>query len=84
MLAARPRVLNDFPYPVAYPYSLIFDEGEPPSNQRWGLCFTEYQLLPHRLPAAGVPVPSRAAPPVGRPGRRGDQQCHRRDPVPVL
>ena len=40
-----PRVLTDFPYPIAYPYSLIFDAGDTPSNRRWALCFTEYQLL---------------------------------------
>jgi tetratricopeptide (TPR) repeat protein len=45
MPSPRPRVLNDFPYPVAYPYSLTFDESDRPSNRRWALCFTEYQLL---------------------------------------
>jgi tetratricopeptide (TPR) repeat protein len=45
MERARSRVLNDFPYPVAYPYSLIFDARNTPSNRRWALCFTEYQLL---------------------------------------
>jgi hypothetical protein len=42
---ARPRIVHDFPYPVAYPYTLIFDEASPPSVRRWALCFTEYQLL---------------------------------------
>ena len=45
MESPRSRVLNDFPYPVAFPYSLIFDEKEKPSIRRWALCFTEYQLL---------------------------------------
>jgi hypothetical protein len=39
------RVLTDFPYPVAYPYSLVFDPAHRPSQRRWALCFTEYQLL---------------------------------------
>lgn len=42
---SRPRVLDAFPYPVAYPYSLIFDHSDAPSNRRWALCFTTYQLL---------------------------------------
>ncbi len=42
---ARQRVLDDFPYPVAYPYALIFDANQPASIRRWALCFTEYQLL---------------------------------------
>src|SRR3989442_9021032 len=41
----RSRVLDAFPYPVAYPYSLIFDDSDKPSNRRWALCFTVYQLL---------------------------------------
>jgi hypothetical protein len=41
----RTRVLNAFPYPVTYPYSLIFDASDTPSNRRWALCFTVYQLL---------------------------------------
>jgi bifunctional DNase/RNase/tetratricopeptide (TPR) repeat protein len=41
----RPRFLDEFPYPVAYPYSLIFDTRSPASARRWALCFTEYQLL---------------------------------------
>jgi hypothetical protein len=45
MESPSPRVLDAFPYPVAYPYSLIFDEDDKPSNRRWALCFTEYQLL---------------------------------------
>ena len=28
-----------------YPYSLIFDDSDAPSNRRWALCFTTYQLL---------------------------------------
>lgn len=42
---ARDRILQDFPYPIAYPYSLIFQEPDNPSLGRWALCFTEYQLL---------------------------------------
>ncbi len=42
---ARQRVLDDFPYPVAYPYALVFDANQPASIRRWALCFTEYQLL---------------------------------------
>jgi tetratricopeptide (TPR) repeat protein len=45
MESARRRVLDDFPYPVAYPYALVFDAGQPASIRRWALCFTEYQLL---------------------------------------
>src|SRR5207248_151892 len=45
MLSPRPRVLEAFPYPVAYPYSLIFAPDEKPSERRWALCFTQYQLL---------------------------------------
>lgn len=45
MKTALPRILIDFPYPIAYPYSLIFDQNDKPSNRRWALCFTEYQLL---------------------------------------
>ncbi len=45
MEGVRQRILNDFPYPIAYPYSLIFDESDKPSNRCWALCFTEYQLL---------------------------------------
>jgi hypothetical protein len=45
MEPARPRIVNDFPYPVAYPYPLIFAEAGPPSVRRWALCFTEYPLL---------------------------------------
>jgi tetratricopeptide (TPR) repeat protein len=45
MESARARVLEDFPYLVAYPYSLIFGERDKPSMRRWALCFTEYQLL---------------------------------------
>ena len=44
-LQPDPRILDRFPYPVAYPYSLIFDADEKPSIRRWALCFTEYQLL---------------------------------------
>lgn len=38
-------VLNEFPYLIAFLYSLIFDESSPPSIRRWALCFTQYQLL---------------------------------------
>jgi len=41
----RRRILDDFPYPVAYPYSLIFDERQQASLRSWSLCFTEYQAL---------------------------------------
>ena len=41
----RRRILDDFPYPVAYPYSLIFDESQQASLRRWSLYFTEYQAL---------------------------------------
>ncbi|MFO1419591.1 MAG: tetratricopeptide repeat protein [Candidatus Competibacteraceae bacterium] len=44
-LQPDPRILDRFPYPVAYPYSLIFDADEKPSIRRWALCFTEYQAL---------------------------------------
>jgi tetratricopeptide (TPR) repeat protein len=43
--SARSRILDDFPTPVAYTYSLIFDEGRNASVRRWALCFTEYQAL---------------------------------------
>jgi len=58
----RRRILDDFPYPVAYPYSLIFDESQPASLRRWSLCFTEYQAL--RM----VALPLRAVP------ERGDRR----------
>ena len=45
MDSGRRRVLDAFPYPVAYPYSLSFDESDVPSNRRWALCFTTYQLV---------------------------------------
>src|SRR3954447_963941 len=45
MLSPSPRVLNDFPYPVAYPYGLAFAGATPPPVRRWALCYTEYQLL---------------------------------------
>jgi tetratricopeptide (TPR) repeat protein len=45
MEPARSHILQAFPYPVAYPYSLVFDEDSPASIRRWTLCFTEYQLL---------------------------------------
>jgi hypothetical protein len=38
-------VLDDFSYPVAYTYSLVFDPALSASSRRWALCFTEYQLL---------------------------------------
>src|SRR5438105_10061592 len=41
----RPRVLDDFPTPVAYSYALAFDTSRSPSVRRWALCFTEYQAL---------------------------------------
>jgi hypothetical protein len=45
MMPANPRVLDDFPTPIAYTYSLIFDEGRDASVRRWALCYCEYQLL---------------------------------------
>ncbi|MBV9126150.1 MAG: hypothetical protein JO112_22605 [Planctomycetes bacterium] len=45
MPTPRPRVLEAFPYPIAYPYSLIFAADEKPSDRLWALCFTQYQLL---------------------------------------
>jgi tetratricopeptide (TPR) repeat protein len=42
---ASRRILNDFAYPVAYPYGLIFDLRDSPSTRRWALCFTVYQAL---------------------------------------
>ena len=44
MTSGGPRILDAFPYPVAYPYSLIFEASDA-SNRRWALCFTTYQLL---------------------------------------
>ncbi len=44
-LRAEDWIVDRFPYPVAYPYSLIFDADEKPSIRRWALCFTEYQAL---------------------------------------
>jgi len=41
----RSRYLNDFPYPIAYPYSLVFNENNNPSDRRSAICFTVYQLL---------------------------------------
>ena len=43
--SARSRILDEFPTPVAYTYSLIFDEDRNASVRRWALCFTEYQAL---------------------------------------
>ena len=45
MEPARPRILNEFPTPVAYTYALIFDRNRDASVRRWALCFTEYQTL---------------------------------------
>jgi hypothetical protein len=36
---------HEFPYPVTYPYALIFTPTDTASNRRWALCFTTYQLL---------------------------------------
>lgn len=41
----RARVLVELPYPIAYPYSLVFAEETPASARRWALCFTGYQVL---------------------------------------
>jgi len=41
----RPRISDRFPYPVALPYSLIFDESLSPPERRWALCFTQYQAV---------------------------------------
>ncbi len=49
MEPARARIVEDFPYPVAVPYALAFDVGQPASLRRWTLCFTEYHHKPlHR------------------------------------
>jgi tetratricopeptide (TPR) repeat protein len=45
MEPARPRILNEFPTPVAYTYAFIFDLHRDASVRRWALCFTEYQTL---------------------------------------
>ena len=47
MTDAHPRILDDFPYPVAHTYSLVFDEGgqRQPSDRLAALWFTVYQLL---------------------------------------
>jgi hypothetical protein len=45
MEPARPRILDEFPTPVAYSCALIFDAARNPSVRRWALCFTEYQTL---------------------------------------
>ena len=45
MEPARARIVEDFPYPVAVPYALAFDAGQPASLRRSALCFTEYQML---------------------------------------
>jgi tetratricopeptide (TPR) repeat protein len=45
MESARQRVLNDFPYPVAFPYAIALDHERDLPSRRWALCFTEYQLL---------------------------------------
>src|SRR5579863_9263043 len=42
---ARNKIIREYPYPIAYPYSLVFEEATPPSKRRWALCFTVYQLL---------------------------------------
>ncbi len=41
----RRRVMDDFPTPIAYVYSLIGDRALNASVRRWALCFTQYQLL---------------------------------------
>ncbi|MEZ6140855.1 MAG: hypothetical protein R3B84_09815 [Zavarzinella sp.] len=41
----RSSIIDQFPYPIALPYSLIFDESLLPSERRWALCFTQYQTL---------------------------------------
>jgi hypothetical protein len=45
MPRASARVLESFPYPIAYPYSLAFAAERTPADRCWALCFTEYQLL---------------------------------------
>ena len=41
----RGRFRDDFPYPVAHPYALIFDSALSAVERRWALCFTQYQTL---------------------------------------
>ena len=41
----RGRFRDDFPYPVAHPYALIFDSALSAVERRWALCFTQYQAL---------------------------------------
>lgn len=45
MYEERGRIVNDFPTPIAYTYSLIFDGPLAASIRRWALCYCEYQLL---------------------------------------
>lgn len=44
-MTPRPHIRDRFPYPVAVPYSLVFDESLSPPERRWALCFTQYQVL---------------------------------------
>ena len=44
-MSIRPRVRDDFPHPIALPYSLIFDPSLSAADRRWALCFTQYQAL---------------------------------------
>ena len=57
MVPARPRVWNDFPYPVAFPYVRIFDEGQPASLRRWALslaCQFQSPARRRRLASPGL------------------------------
>jgi tetratricopeptide (TPR) repeat protein len=41
----RQKVLQSYPYPVAHPYSVVFDENHTPQTRVWALHFTTYQAL---------------------------------------
>ena len=46
MLASpRPSVLNSFPHPIAFPYSLAHRHETSPSEACWLICLTAYQVL---------------------------------------
>ncbi len=38
-------ILDKYPYPIAYPYKLIFEESKGNWNRLWAIGFTQYQLL---------------------------------------
>lgn len=39
------NVIQSYPYPVAHPYSVVFDENQTPQTRVWALHFTTYQAL---------------------------------------